>query len=107
MKCSLYVLPDSVDVNVTPDKRQVMLHHEKTLLLIIRVRRPLKWEHCRLKWDMCDNFPQVSLACLFEPMQGSYDAVATPTRGIAMMMATTASSSPDTPTLSTLTAFKR
>ncbi len=31
--------PDSMDVNVTPDKRQVMLHHEKALLLLIKARR--------------------------------------------------------------------
>lgn len=28
---------DSVDVNVTPDKRQVMLHQEKTLLQLVKV----------------------------------------------------------------------
>ncbi len=33
--CSL----EHVDVNVTPDKRKVMLHQEKALLLLIKVRQ--------------------------------------------------------------------
>ncbi|XP_064388843.1 mismatch repair endonuclease PMS2-like isoform X2 [Halichondria panicea] len=42
---------EHVDVNVTPDKRKVMLHQEKALLLLIKV----------------------TLKKLFEPMQGVYD----------------------------------
>ena len=30
---------EDVDVNVTPDKRKVMLHQERVLLLLLRVRR--------------------------------------------------------------------
>lgn len=33
----LTVLSEHVDVNVTPDKRQVMLHQEKALLTLVKV----------------------------------------------------------------------
>ena len=49
------VIVESVDVNITPDKRQVMLHQETVMLLLIKVRiqqnectvEPQSYEHPR------------------------------------------------------------
>ena len=37
-----FVFSEHVDVNVTPDKRQVMLHQEKALFVLVKVLRPHK-----------------------------------------------------------------
>ena len=37
--CIYYLLlPEHVDVNVTPDKRQVMLHQEKAMIALVKVK---------------------------------------------------------------------
>ena len=35
----MYILPEHVDVNVTPDKRQVMLHQEKAMITLVKVMK--------------------------------------------------------------------
>ena len=34
------IISEHVDVNVTPDKRQVMLHQEKAMLTLVKVNQP-------------------------------------------------------------------